>query len=734
MLGSEAKRIVCYGLIVFFCGIFYVSQYWSPSSYGLVLNQIGAEDVGTIFGQPRPIRSDEWGVVTPLTQATVNNNFERINKTSLYKEDLRINYGLPIFDWGMVFKPTMWGYLIMKPAYAYSLHWFAIFALFIVGYALLFSKVGFDKKQAIFLSVGLYFTGFAQFWWNEKGPIFALFPWVIWALLIRIPIIYRLFLFYWMGTSWLITNFYPPVFISLSFVGVVLILAVDRSWLAPKRLLCLAVVATGSALTVVIYLKEYLVNTAKTIYPGHRSISGGSVPWQEWWSQFFPFATFDWHYESVIGQNTSEVGVAGTALALMIICFLDYKKFTIFIHRHTEERNGVLILMAGLALMYSWMLLPLPSWVGAPLLWNQVQPERMEYAAGVTLFFIVALLGKYVGVVITWKRLIFYSVLIIMGWILLKNITLEMEFKTLRNNTNDLIVIPILFLVLWLNYKFNFEVVTALIISSAVSGATALLMFNPIQSTKNFFGEHDTRVTRAYEQEVQAPSGILAVGGTFGATLNGLGFKSVAHVTAVPALDFWHDKYPHMAEHEFLTLFNRYSHISLISGPKPVLIHGDNIGVPLSDFWPNRIIIPEADGNAAALWLQQGNSVSGELLVERLGKLIEVGLFIGNAQNSSDGSLALSLCASDQKCIRLERDLGSSIDNAFLNLKLDQPLIIDKPTTFYYQIHLDHGARPVALWTYPAVAVRPVSMFIDNHLEKNIPRFQLTYELSPQSK
>jgi len=134
----------------------------------LVLRQIGVKDTGTVFGEPRPIRSDEWAVVTPLTQAAVNNHFERMNKTSFYREDMRINYGLPIFDWGLLFKPTMWGYLVADPAHAYSFHWFAVLALFIVGYALLFVKLGFDEKQSFLLSVMLYFTGFTQFWWNEK--------------------------------------------------------------------------------------------------------------------------------------------------------------------------------------------------------------------------------------------------------------------------------------------------------------------------------------------------------------------------------------------------------------------------------------------------------------------------------------------------------------------------------------------------------------------------------------
>ena len=124
-------------------GAVYVSHSWSPSSYAYALsNHYGYQDISPTLGKPRSIRADEWAVVTPLTQATVRNQFERYNKTSLYEEDLRINYGLPIADWGIAFKPTMWLYGLINPAYAYSFHWFAIFALFIGGYAFLFKKFG----------------------------------------------------------------------------------------------------------------------------------------------------------------------------------------------------------------------------------------------------------------------------------------------------------------------------------------------------------------------------------------------------------------------------------------------------------------------------------------------------------------------------------------------------------------------------------------------------------------
>lgn len=725
------RRVIVYAWIVLLCGIVYVSQYWSPSSYGLVLRQIGVKDTGTILGKPRPIRSDEWAVVTPLTQATVNNHFKRMNKTSFYGEDLRINYGLPIFDWGMIFKPTLWGYLVADPAHAYSFHWFAVLALFIVGYALLFVKLGFDEKQAFLLSAMLYFTGFTQFWWNEKGPVFAFFPWVVSVLLLRVPMTLRLLLFYWLGVSWLITNFYPPIFLSLTFVGVLIILAIGREWLNPKRFILLAVTTASAALTVVLYLKDYLLRTSTTLYPGGRNVGGGSVPWQEWWSQIFPFATFDWHYESVIGQNICEVGTAGSALVLMMLCFLDYKNVIKILRDCKETRRQLLIFGTGLLLMTAWMILPLPAWMGLPFLWNNVQPERMEYAAGMLLLMVVAILGRQAGVVITAKRMVVYGMLVFVGWLVLKQIFLNTSAEVLLLRSNDLLVIPVLLLAGALNRRGRFSQYNVLLTVSTVCGALMLFGFNPIQSSRQFFIRHDTPLIRAIEAEVQqihknSPK-YLAFSGMAGATLNGLGYASVSHVTAVPALNFWRSRYPSMDENEFQHIFNRYSHISLIHENKPILIHADNVGVPLADFWPDRIEIPaDVEGGAVPLWLQQGHSASGYLRSNRAGRITVLGVWIGNGYNSADGVLVLRLCSA-KKCVSMSRNLGDSLDNAYLHFKLAEPLTIGRSELLRYEFQLRAGTHPVAFWTYKATQPDSIRLIMEGNIMSSVPRFMITY-------
>jgi hypothetical protein len=48
-----------------------------------------------------------------------------------------------------------------------------------------------------------------------------------------------------------------------------------------------------------------------------------------------------------------------------------------------KTRLRLLILGTGFLMMAAWMLLPLPDWVGKPLLWNHVQAARMQFAGGI---------------------------------------------------------------------------------------------------------------------------------------------------------------------------------------------------------------------------------------------------------------------------------------------------------------------------------------------------------------
>ncbi|MGE8492441.1 DUF7657 domain-containing protein [Comamonas sp.] len=579
-MSSINSKIKIFFLLFIAVGSIYVFNTWSPSSYAHALkNHFGYESIEPDFGKPRAVRSDEWAVVTPLTQAAVRNDFKRYNETSLYREDLRINYGIPIADWGIIFKPTMWLYGLVNPAYAYSAHWFLIFSLFIFGYTILFKKFGATYTLAIALSFGLYFTGFSQFWWNEKGPLFAIFPWVIIPLISNMKLIWKVTAFYYTAVFWLLTNLYPPIQISLAFVGFIIILTQQPKIFTSRKIIYILIAAALAAGTAGYYLKDYLMATSATLYPGGRHSMGGEVPFRFILSWFFPGFNFTWSYNSLIGLNMSEIGVVGMYYYIAIAFFLNYKNFH-NIWQDPQQKRVFLALAIGFNLQLAWMVLPIPSRVGMIFLWDNVQPSRMQFASGVLLALIASYTANKIGLIFSLKRFALLAVFIIISWWIFKK-----PFGVKR--TEDLFFLPILFVAYLIFKKYRNSAHELVAISSLIFGIALFGRFNPLQSAWPIFNTPNNQTVQ-YLQELQKfNNGTLVYPGLPGAIANGMGFRSLSHVTATPHMDFWRKNFPELPNNELNHIFNRYSHINPTLALKPTLLQADAVLVPMSRFTHN---------------------------------------------------------------------------------------------------------------------------------------------------
>ncbi|MFU9138976.1 hypothetical protein [Erwinia tasmaniensis] len=714
--------------ILFMFGLIYVGNAWSPSSYGVFLQEHDPQHTGVLWGKPRAIRSDEWAVVTPLTQATVNNKFERYNNTSFYREDLRINYGLPIFDWGLVFKPTMWGYLFLKPAMAYSLNWYLIFVLFIVGYFKLFNSIGMERLLSLSVSVTLYFSTFSQFWWDEKGPVIAFFPWLVYLLLSKLKLLPTLLLFYWLSASWLITDFYPPTVISLGFVGAVLFICYGQHWLTIRKLVSLAITIIASVVTTLFYLKEYLLKTSQTLYPGHRSIDGGSLAWSDWLSQIFPFSTFDKDFNVFGMANICEVGAVGVPFLLMILVHINYKN-PLKKSPTDKERSNIYICLVALLLVNLWMLAPVPSWMGKLFLWDNVHPVRMKYAAGVMLAICTLTVSNYLNFIVNIKRYVVYTVLILIAWYLTKldysNTNIDAGFfKNIRGLTKDLYFIPGILIAYIIIKYFKQQHVTSFVICSAIVSAIVIAPFNPIQSANAIFSDHKI-IKNKIDEYVNPVDGTLAINGYPGATLNGLGYKSVTHVTAVPALMLWKKLFPNMNESEFQHIFNRYSHIHLANTSEPNSPQPDVVEVPFKKF-VTRFYLP-AINDGKIISLSKGDRLSGSFDNLPPGELTGFSPLIGNYGNTSKGVLLVKVCNSGV-CEEAQVDLEKSTDNAYVPLFLHKKLKIYPQARTTYEFMLKSSAdTSLALWSSNTTNSSILSINDINKQIKLIPNLEVNY-------
>lgn len=557
----------------------WLSQTWSPSSYGLVLKAFGATDTGIVLGTPRPFISDEWGHFTPMIQATVNNRFERYNKTSFYGEDLRQLVSLPVRDWGLAFKPDKWLYPFVNAAYAFSFQWLFWLVAFIVGYALLFRRLGLPAAESAVLSLVLFFTMFVQFWWMLFAGAMGLFPWVILALDLRRPTV-RFLAVLWISAAWMLPYFYPPLFISLAIVGAAIVYRLHVMPHGPARLVLPAIAAACACGIVAFYLWDALVATWATEFPGHRRSSGGGVPPQMFAELIWPAAYLKGFETTIPSEIVGEGNVVGAYYTLLTAVFLDYQRA--FSSALTPERRRFAIaLWLVLAIFLMWQLLPIPAhwvtWTGLPL----VPPRRSVFASGLVLLLICAFANAWYGMRFTGIRLAVFCGIVLLGWGLTKAGAGPLEAWRVWP---DLAILPVAAIVVAIcrqSARSNALVVAA---ASAGFGALAFGGFNPLQSAWPIFNRESTPFTKILDYRARlAPDGVITAD-NFGATLNGWGYRSVAHVLFVPALDVWRKLFPDLDAATFNEIFNRFAHIVPFDEAQPRLITFQVIGVPRRAF------------------------------------------------------------------------------------------------------------------------------------------------------
>ena len=585
-------------------GSIYISQAWSPSSYGHVLSKIGIADNGVIWGHPRAIRSDEWSVTTPLTQVTVRNDFNPINKTSYYQENLRINYGLPLHDWGIIFKPSMWLYGFIDPAYAYSFYYWFNLCAFIIGYALLFRKFGIEPLDSYLVSMGIFFTGFVQFFWNSNATLLSYVPFLILLSTSRTNHLLKLTLLTWTGTAWLIGNFYPPIFISCALISLFILLAYDNHEFKWSNIF---VVLAGSLLACtlsVTYLWEYLLATINTSYPGQRTSVSGYYPLHLYLTQFWPTALFNQDYEpAVTYTNITGIGVIGQLWLFYLPFLLRWNKSSI---SKLVKDKTFLYLFSGYLITVAWMMLSVPEIFAKISLLNRVPPERMIFASGLLLCVFILYLYKSVGLnsgSVFFRICLstfFYCIGIFIYFIFFPSKTSQ-DYITL-----DVTLIALTITVFLLASRFT-SILTALLFASLVSNLYAFGRFNPIQSAIPIFEQRHTLFYQTLDKHINS-DGTLTVQHPelIGATLNGMGYRAVAHLNAYPQRALWTDRTLSEEDHRLL---NRYAHIRLHTSPNIFLLENDQVGLPSHWFRtpPSLTVersVPDSASDALSQWDQ----------------------------------------------------------------------------------------------------------------------------------
>lgn len=585
--GRAWRRIDWFSLVVIALGIMYVVLAWSPSSYGLVLTQLGLKGEGLVLGKPKGIRSDEWAVWTPYTQIAVNNDFERYNRTSPYGEDLRNFNSLPLKDWALPFKPQFWLFFITDPATAYSFSHAIYIVLFLVGYHRLLRAFGFSPGWSATASLLLFFTTFVQFWWTTVGPVMAGFPWLLLAMTVPMPPAARAAVVFYLTAFWLLAHLYPPMIIPLAFTGLALLAAFRPDTLKPRTLLPAlggAVAALGLAW---FYLSDIIPLMQATVYPGNRVSSGGDLSVWQAASQLLPNLLVNASYYPLVASNVCEAAVVGSWMLPLLLVFADHRRWAAAVFGGDAEakllRRRLAIVALMLAAMTAWQLAPIPASAGKFLLWHMVPPSRMLFASGLLLVVLLLLLARPVELRFSRWRFGLFAALVL-ATVATKYFLGEHK---IYKEWKELLPLAGIAAVAWAAHRRQRPAGgLAVVVVAAFANWAAFGFFNPIQSAKPIFAAHDRPVLQELAgRAAEHPRGWLVTEGYAGSTLNGLGFRSISHVLTAPKLSFFRPLFPDMTDDAFNQAFNRYAHVILWpEAAEPYSPQGDVVRVPPAPF------------------------------------------------------------------------------------------------------------------------------------------------------
>ena len=121
----------------------YIASAPSPSPYQF-----------PILGVPRPIRSDEWDVFTPLAMSQQYTGYAAVNDIACaWPTNMLTTYNQPVWDLTAIAKPFYWGYLLLGSEYGLSWFWCGrLIALFLVTSEMFLLITGQKKRKAMIWS------------------------------------------------------------------------------------------------------------------------------------------------------------------------------------------------------------------------------------------------------------------------------------------------------------------------------------------------------------------------------------------------------------------------------------------------------------------------------------------------------------------------------------------------------------------------------------------------------
>lgn len=384
------RFLLCLILFVF-CVLLEVSG----SSIGMWNTYVGGSDGGILLGVSRPIRTDEWAVSTPMA---LSQYVDPQGAFSYYSSvvrgtatDVFLEYGQPVKDLAVIFRPFHWGYLFLPAGKGLAFYWCGRYlALFLVSFEMGRVLTNDNRRLAVLYSVLIGWAPTVQWWFAVNGLVeMLIYIQLSILLMIRFMdtddrkkrLLYILGIFVCAG-GYLFTM-YPAWQIPLAYT--LLGLAVWTFWEHHGQCVMKMKdwVSVGMAVLLFLGIVAYILLKSKdtissimsTAYPGERFETGGG----------FGKGVFD-YVASIVFALTGE-GVASNVcessrfIDFFPVCYL-IPGIVLF---RDKKKDKLLIIMALVSLfLEAWVICGFPGILSKVTLLSNCPAPRVLQIVGFT--------------------------------------------------------------------------------------------------------------------------------------------------------------------------------------------------------------------------------------------------------------------------------------------------------------------------------------------------------------
>lgn len=292
----QVRLLVGFPLIVLLVVIVLTAFGVSGSSTGMWWTLIhgSQSDPSLLFGTPQANTSDMWLVQDSWIASQAAQGFPATNQTLPGGMDATFMNDLPAWEWSTIFRPHLWGYLILPLAQGNAWRWLFIGGVTVASiYAFSISLAPRRPGVAVLISLFTLYSPLLQWWYRPQTLLplawcFVTLTAVRWLLKAtrgtKTPVVLAVLAGY-LAIPTALTIYVPfivPCALVIAFVALGQLLDARRATGitgALRRLVPLLVSAAAAGAVLLIWALtrwETIKAVMATVYPGHRRSSTGA--------------------------------------------------------------------------------------------------------------------------------------------------------------------------------------------------------------------------------------------------------------------------------------------------------------------------------------------------------------------------------------------------------------------------------------------------------------------------